>query len=180
MILNRLAQGLASRIRNQYYKALGVRIDGYAWLRKIEIPRQHRAIRLKAPCALDRGVVLLCSGPSTRKPKIVIGRGVYINRNAFIDASELIIIEDDVAIGPNVYITDHDHDISDRQRVLSNKLVSDPVVIEAGAWVGANVSVLKGVRIGRGAVIGAGSVVTKDIPEHTVAAGVPAKVLRHR
>jgi acetyltransferase-like isoleucine patch superfamily enzyme len=55
-----------------------------------------------------------------------------------------------------------------------------PVAIGSDCWLGAMVVVLKGVRIGNGAVIGAGSVVTKDIPEYTVAVGIPAKVIKER
>jgi acetyltransferase-like isoleucine patch superfamily enzyme len=83
-------------------------------------------------------------------------------------------------IAGRVYISDHDHVLDDP--VLSScenkKLISKPVVIEDGCWLGEGCVILKGVRIGKRSVIGANAVVTKDIPEYSIAAGVPAKVIK--
>lgn len=66
-----------------------------------------------------------------------------------------------------------------RKRICSEKLIKEEkVVIEDDAWIGANVTILPGVTIGRCSIIGAGSVVTKDIPPNCIAAGVPCKVIR--
>src|SRR4051812_36626381 len=108
-LIRRISAGAASRARNIYYKALGVEIKGYAWLRKIEISRNFQDIVLANGVALDQGVVLLVSGDPNGKKKIIIGEGTYINRNTFIDASNEIRIGRNVGIGPGCYITDHDH-----------------------------------------------------------------------
>ena len=147
-------------------------------MRDIDIPRNHHDIRLEASCALDRGVVLLCSGDPQTEPKIHIGFGTYINRHTFIDASQSITIGRQCAIGPFCYITDHDHQADGLTPPLAQPLVSKPTQICDRVWLGANVTVLKGVTIGTGAVIGAGSVVTKDIPPGATAVGVPAQVIR--
>ena len=76
-------------------------------------------------------------------------------------------------IGPNVTIATDNHDLKDRM-VLSCK----PVVIKDNVWIGACVTIMPGVTIGENAVIGGGAVVTKDVPANTIAAGVPAKVIR--
>jgi acetyltransferase-like isoleucine patch superfamily enzyme len=176
----RIASGLASRWRNAYYRLMGVQIDGYCWLRRIEIPRNHHNIRLNS-CALDRDVVVLASGPASSLIKITIGRGTYINRRTFIDAIESLVIGQNVAIGPNCYITDHDHGWADPSAPpLSQPMVSRPTRIEDQAWIGANVVILKGVTIGRGTIVGAGSVVTKSLAPNVIAAGVPARVIRSR
>jgi acetyltransferase-like isoleucine patch superfamily enzyme len=180
LAVNRIWTGLASRRRNVYYRLLGVKLQGYVWLRQIEIPRNHQDIELEAGCALDRGVVLLCSGEVSTKPKIYIGTGTYINRGTFLDATASISIGQHCAIGPGCYITDHDHGQNPNLPPLEQPLTSQSTKISDRAWIGANVTILKGVNIGEQAVIGAGSVVTKDISAGAVAVGVPAKVIRDR
>ncbi len=84
-----------------------------------------------------------------------------------------IIIGNQVKCGANTLITDSDWHLED-----SRAGVSKPVVIEDNVWLGVNVLVMKGVRIGKNSVIGAGSVVTRDIPDNVIAAGNPCVVLK--
>jgi acetyltransferase-like isoleucine patch superfamily enzyme len=175
-----LVQGLKSRWYNFYYRSLGVKLRGYVWMRQIEIPRSFDAIEVEAAAALDRGVTLLISGDSVPHSKIQIGACTYINRNTFIDAALLISIGRHSAIGPNCYITDHDHGTELELPPLAQPLISKPTQIGDRVWLGANVTVLKGVTIGNDAIVGAGSVVTRDIPERAIAVGAPAKVIRYR
>ena len=172
-LLIRLSQGLASRIRAAFYKMRGVKFDGACWLRAIEIPRGHSAIRLADGVQLDRGVVLLISGETRSSEKIVIGRSAYLNRSTIIDASERIEIGANAMIGPFCYITDHDHVIGS-----ADALIGKPTRIGERCWLGAHVTVLKGVTIGDDTVVGAGSVVTKSLPARVIAVGNPARVLR--
>ena len=169
--------GLKSRWRNLYYRWLGVRLNGYVWMREIEIPRNYADIKIESNCALDRGVTLICSGELSQA-KIEIAANTYINRNTIIDAIALIQIGRDCAIGPNCYITDHDHGLDSRFPPLQQSMIAKETIIGDRVWLGANVTILKGVRIGNDAVIGAGSVVTKDILAKAIAVGVPAKILR--
>lgn len=170
MIL-RIWQGALSRLRLVFHRARGLGAPSDVWLRAVEIPRQAWDIRLGHRVALDRGVTLLCTGPRTDTPRLRIGARTYINRGTMLDASASITVGEDVLIGPMSYITDHDH-------TSDGGLRSDPVEIGDRAWIGAHVSVLKGVRIGSDAVVGAGSVVTKSVPAGTVVAGNPAQVIR--
>lgn len=176
----RFLQGLSSRWRNFYYRALGVKLQGYIWMREVEIPRDFDSIEIESPCALDRGVTLLCSGEAQSNPKIYIGADTYINRHTFIDATLSITIGKMCGIGPSCYITDHDHGLDLTFPPLEQPIISVPTKIGDRVWIGANVTILKGVNIGNDAVIGAGSVVTKDIPEKAIAVGNPAKVIRER
>lgn len=175
----RFSGAVASRYRNILYRTLGCRIDGYAWIRSIRIPRQWSDIRLEHGVALDEGVVLLASGPPSPE-KIRIGKHVYINRNSFIDASLSISIGSETMIGPNCYITDHDHQFPSGGAPGEGGLQNAPTQIGERAWLGAGVTVLKGITIGKGAIVGAGSIVTKDIPDHAIAVGNPARVIRTR
>lgn len=176
----RIRKGLNSRWRNFYYSVLGVKFQGYIWLGNIEVPRNFSDIELAFGCSLDNGVVLLSSGEGANQPKIHIGASTYVNRNTFIDASLSIKIGEKCGIGPNCYITDHDHGTEANLPPLEQPLISRPTQLCDRVWLGANVTVLKGITIGEDAVIGAGSVVTKDIPAGAVAVGVPAKVIKYK
>jgi acetyltransferase-like isoleucine patch superfamily enzyme len=120
-------------------------------------------------CSLFPGVRLECwEGAIIR-----IGNGTYLNRNTEIVAAQSVTIGRDCKIARDVIIMDTD------QHVLPNgELLSKPVIIEDRVWIGARAIVLKGVTLGHDAVIGAGSVVTGDVPARAVVAGVPARVLR--
>ena len=174
----RFCEGFASRCRNVTYRFLGVDLRKYCWLRNIEISRNWQDVILHG-CALDRGVVLLCSG-AARRSKIEIGEGTYINRYTILDAHQRIGIGREVMIGPHCFITDGNHGMDAGSSVKSQAMTTSPVEIEDGVWIGAHVTILPGVRIGRGAVIGAGSVVTHDIPVNAIAVGSPATVRRLR
>lgn len=175
----RLCMGAASRWRNLYYGALGVKLEGYVWMRRIEISRNWSDITLGNHCALDRGVVLLCTGP-TKPDKIKIGSDTYINRLTMLDAHNKLWIGSNVMVGPMCYLTDSDHGFEGGNSAKTQPMKPGEIIIEDEVWIGARVCVLKGVRIGRGAVVGAGAVVTKDVPANAIVAGVPARVLRLR
>ncbi len=171
----RLLEGLASRLRVIFYRALGVKIRGHVSLRAIEIRRRPGCVTLEDGAALDRGVVLLATSDTAR---IVIGPRTYLNRHTMIDADALVEIGAQTMIGPFCYITDHDHAARSGAAPADGALISTAVRIGERCWIGAHVSILKGVTIGDGAVIGAGSVVTKSVPPSVIAVGNPARVLK--
>lgn len=118
--------------------------------------------------------------------KIILGYDVFIGPKAWFRASHSYIkIGDGVMFGPGVSILSGNHrfdTVGESLRFLkkgSNWKDKD-IVIENEVWIGANVIILDGVTIGRGAIIGAGAVVTKSIPEYTVAAGNPCIPIRKR
>jgi len=120
-------------------------------------------------CAFFPGVRLEC----WRGARISIGHGTYLNRNTEIVAAESVTIGRDCKIGRDVLIMD-----SDQHALPGSELMVAPVVIEDRAWIGARAIVLKGVRVGHDSVVGAGSIVTRDVPARTVVAGQPARVVR--
>jgi acetyltransferase-like isoleucine patch superfamily enzyme len=121
--------------------------------------------------------------------KIQIGNRTFIGRSHLICYRSLVI-GDDVIMSWGVTIVDHDsHSIDwmDRRNDVREwgagqknweRIAHAPVVVSDRAWIGFNVSVLKGVTIGEGSVIGACSVVTRDVPPYTLAVGSPARVIR--
>lgn len=113
--------------------------------------------------------------------RFVIGAGSWIGPQCFMYASCDIEIDAHVGIGPKVSIITSRHDTSDISiPILHAPLKHASVVIGEGADIGCSTVILPGVTIGKGAQIGAGSVVTRDIPEFTIAAGIPARVIRER
>ena len=116
-------------------------------------------------------------------PKLTIGNGVSFNYDCHIGCVNAIAIGHGVLMASRVYVSDHSHgtvDYSDLAVPPSDRLVHSkgPVVIEDDVWIGEGACVLPNVRIGRGAIIGANSVVTRDIPPYSIAAGAPCKVIR--
>lgn len=106
-----------------------------------------------------------------------LGSNVYANMGLTLVDDADVFIEDDVMIGPNVTICTGTHPVSPRLRAKGLQY-NKPVRICVGAWLGACCVVLPGVTVGEGSVIGAGSVVTRDVPAGVVAAGNPCRVLR--
>lgn len=105
--------------------------------------------------------------------RIKIGKNVFINSNLLAMARGGIRIEDNVQIAANVQLITNNHDMYDRLILLCK-----PIVIREGAWIGAGATILPGIEVGKHAVIGAGAVVTKDVPDYAVVVGNPAKVIR--
>ena len=112
-------------------------------------------------------------------PVLRIGDRCVIGRGSHIVAHQRIEIGDDVWTGPYVYITDQNHGYADPNTPIGRQVpVNRTVTIGSGSWLGAGAIVLPGARIGRNVVIAAGSVVRGEVPDHCVAAGVPAKIVR--
>ena len=113
----------------------------------------------------------------TCSPKALIQIGNHVGiSGATISSSSAITIGNNVLIGSGVLITDSDaHSINPKFRNDKNKIMSSPIVIEDDVFIGARSIVLKGVTIGKGALIGAGSVISKDVEAFAIVAGNPAK-----
>jgi acetyltransferase-like isoleucine patch superfamily enzyme len=106
---------------------------------------------------------------------IQIGKNVFINHScSFLDLGG-IIIEDDVMIGPRVNLISESHPLDPAERKV---LVLKRILIKRNAWIGAAVTILPGVTIGENSVVAAGAVVSKDVPDNTVVAGIPAKIIK--
>lgn len=114
--------------------------------------------------------------------QISIGHNTFINHHCNIWAAPggPIMIGDDVLLGPGVCVIASNHGIHAGELIRMQEGEDAPIVIGNDVWIGANACVLAGVEIGAGSVIGAGAVVTRNLPPNTVCAGVPAKVIRTR
>ena len=104
---------------------------------------------------------------------IKLGNNVFINSNCLALARGGITLDDDVMIAGNVQLLSNNHDEYERQ-----VLTCEEIVIQKGAWIGAGASILPGVNVGKYAIVGAGAIVTKDVPDYAVVVGIPAKVVK--
>ena len=107
--------------------------------------------------------------------KTTFGRDCFVNFGCTFLALGGITIEDGVFIGPHCVLATEYHPENPKTR---HSLLTKPIVVKRNAWLGANVTVLAGVTIGENAIVAAGSVVTKDVPDNMVVAGSPARVIR--
>lgn len=126
-------------------------------------------------CVLDRGMTVEVEG------SLRVGDNVVFGHRCTVAAKGDIVIGDDCMIAEMVSIRDHDHETGDRRvplRVQGARIA--PVRIGRDVWIGGKVTITKGVTIGDQAIVGAGAVVTKDIPAGAVAVGVPARVVGER
>lgn len=114
------------------------------------------------------------------KGKIIIGNNVHIGPFNRFSSCDEIIIEDNVLFAAYVHITDHSHEYRDiKIPVLYQGIFSDGSVrIGEGSWIGIKAEILSGVTIGKHCIIAAGAVVTKNIPDYCVVAGIPAKIIK--
>lgn len=123
-------------------------------------------------------------GSSILNPaQVTIGNDVYLGPGTQITSPTSVIIGDRVMFGPQVMLIGGDHDLSNTEvplRFAPAPPNPPPIVIEDDAWIGARATILKGVRIGRGAVVGAASLVTRDVPPLAIAVGNPCRVIRYR
>ncbi len=130
---------------------------------------------------------LVAQAPNAR---IVVGSNTFIGKGTLVAAASSIEIGDDVLISFGGLLMDtsaHSKDGSERKADLQewraqrgknwNDIPAAPITVCSGAWIGAHVIVLPGVRIGKGAIVGAGSVVTSDVPDYGTVAGNPARLI---
>ena len=107
--------------------------------------------------------------------RVKFGKGVFINHSAILSASGGIEFEDGSMAAPGLRIATINHDMNERHKTYTY----GKVLIKKNAWRGMNVTICPGVTVGEYAVVAAGSVVTKDVPDRAVVGGVPAKVIRY-
>ncbi len=113
--------------------------------------------------------------------KINIGNNLSLNTNVQIGSSGgEIHIGNNVLIGPNVVIRAADHGIAKGKLINQQKHIGGVIIIEDDVWIGSNCVILKNVHLGKGCVIAAGSVVTKEVPANAIFGGVPAKFIKER
>lgn len=153
------------RARTLCAKANAVLPDDESYIQYLEelFDRNLDDVRILTPFICDFG------------NRVKFGKGVFINHSAILSASGGIEFEDGVMAAPGLRIATINHDMNARHTIYTY----GKVTIKKNAWVGMNVTICPGVTVGEYAVVGAGAVVTKDVPDYAVVGGVPAKVIRY-
>jgi acetyltransferase-like isoleucine patch superfamily enzyme len=168
--------------RRRVLDALAARSEGLHLGAGVEIRSPDR-LHLGARVTLDSGVLLHCGGMdwTEGRGEITIGDDTYVGPQCVLFGAGGIRIGRGVLISPGVVITSHQHTFTNPQLAIRAQPMSfAPIVIEDDVWIGSNATVLPGVHIGAGSVIGAGAVVTTSLPAGVVALGVPARIRRPR
>ncbi len=150
---------LAAEMNTGYHTEAEVR----DYMRQITGSEINETLRIFTPFHINYG------------KKTTFGRDCFVNFGCTFLALGGITIEDDVFIGPHCVLATEYHPENPESR---HSLLTKPIVVKRNAWLGANVTVLAGVTIGENAIVAAGSVVTKDVPDNMVVAGSPARMIR--
>jgi galactoside O-acetyltransferase len=164
---------------------------------EIRLPKQARikwsVIKLVKCCRFSMGEMCIIQGTlqcEKEGASLELGERVFLGDRSTVVSTSEVKIGNDVLISHNCYITDtagHSLDPEIRRKDIPNRwkgfkdwsvVPSDPIVIGRDVWIGPNVTILKGVAVGDAAIIAAGSVVTKDVEEYSLVAGVPARKVR--
>lgn len=148
------------------------------WIDKnVEFQRFPGNISIADHVVVKEGVrICACNA----KAKINIGKNTTVGFHNFIFASERIEIGDDCLIAPFVYIVDSNHQINRNEKINTQPNQTAPIVIGNDVWIASHVTILKGVKIGDGAVIAANSMVNRDVEPYTIVGGSPAKPIGKR
>ncbi len=184
--LIRLAQVSFARLKMVlwYARFLGSAGRG-SWIMRPGQLYGLRNVHLGEAVRIEPGAILYSVrgfGPKTYNGSIHVGDRSFLNQRCNLTAAAAIRIGCDVAFGPNVMVSDFDHDYREPgvNRVNTALVIKGPVSIGDRCWIGANVCIGSGVELGADCVVGANSVVTRSFPAGTVLAGAPAVAIRRR
>lgn len=174
---------LLNKIESLYYKR---KFQSKSYFH-IELPAHISGteyVRLQGSFQSLAGLRMSCitnwGGRQVFNPQLVIEDKVCLNKNVHIGCINHITIGYGTLIGSNVLITDHSHGNNEYQLLPSDRPLysKGPVVIGKNVWIGENVCILPDVTIGDNCIIGAGSIVTRSIPNNCIAAGNPARIIK--
>jgi maltose O-acetyltransferase len=179
-LFSKLRRVIREETNGIHLRLLLVRI--LAWPLPLYAGGRLRVLFLRcAGIKIGRGCVIwgrpTLTGGSNLYSHLTIGEDCWFNIGCFFDLVGSITIGSRVGFGHEVMVLTSSHEIGPEARRVGPLFVK-PVEIGDGTWVGARVVILPGVRIGRGAVIAAGSVVTNDVPANTIVSGIPARVVK--
>jgi acetyltransferase-like isoleucine patch superfamily enzyme len=142
-----------------------------------------KGVNIGSNTSIDRNLWLHCGGTWENLDHgfFIIGENSFIGCNGVMGAGGGIRIGNNVLIGQNVNLHSENHIFADEGHLIREQGVSyQGIVIEDDVWIGSKVTIVDGVQVGRGSIVGAGSVVTKSIPPYSIVVGVPAKVIGSR
>ena len=170
---------LRGNFRKAYFRFFGMKIGKNAVLGNI-ICEWPDKISLGDGANIEDHVVFKITKPFNDENIISIGDRVFVGMGCEFNCNTKVIIGDDCLIASNTTFVDTGHEIKMGAKINTQNCTVGEIQLEEDVWIGTNCIILKGVTIGKGSVIGAGSLVNKSIPEYQIWAGVPARFIRNR
>ena len=176
-IKHRVKREFSTQIYKNEFKAFGK----YSYIASGIVLKSPEHISIGVGTSINENVLLRCYGKNS---EMVIGSEVSIGSGTSISCVNRIVLGDGVTTGRDVLIDDNSHGYNDSIQeldvhpMLRDIVSKGPIIIEDNVWIGEKASILSGVTIGRGSIIGANAVVTKDIPPYSIAVGCPAGVIK--
>jgi acetyltransferase-like isoleucine patch superfamily enzyme len=161
-------------LRKIWYMGWGMQIGKNTFLPKIYVTWPHQ-VQIGITCIIEENVRFKFDGVWQPGPAISISDRVFIGSGCEFNISHGLVIGSDSLIGSGCRFIDHNHGTELSSLMRTQICPANPIFIRQNVWLGCNVIVLKGVTIGSGAIVAAGAVVTKSIPEDEIWAGVPAR-----
>lgn len=174
-IMGKIVKILPRKIRIKKFTKYCKKGEGLFWV-------GIRYVLLKSIAKSCGEAVAVYSNTYILNPQnLELGSNVTIQPMTYIEASGGVKIGSDTSLAHGVSIMSETHNTSDKEIPFKNQgMTYKPVVIGEDTWVGAKVTIMAGVTIGNKAIVGANSVVTKDVPDYAVVAGAPARVIKYR
>ena len=165
--------------RKQWLSLAGMQIGQGSVLPRLYVTWPHQ-VKIGANCIFEPDIYFKYDGVWAKNPSIIIEDDVFIGSGCEFNISRGIIIGRKAMIASGCKFIDHDHGTNLNMPMNFQQPITKSILIGEQCWLGANVIVLKGVKIGKGAIIGAGSLLLKEVGENEIWGGVPAKLIGKR
>jgi acetyltransferase-like isoleucine patch superfamily enzyme len=176
----RLFKKVFTQLNQVYLRLNGVSIGNNSHIETRDFTWFHK-VKIGNNCTIEKNVSFRYEGFYSDGFAIEIGDKTFIGQNCAFNIAEKITFGYYCAIASGCQFIDHNHGFESRNSYIGEQMpVNAPIIIGDDVWLGVNVVVLKGVEIGRGAIVAAGSVVTKSIPPYEIWGGMPAKKISER
>ena len=172
---------IAARLRTTWWRALGMQIGEGTLLPSTRVTWPHQ-VSLGTGCTLEHDIYFKYDGIWAPGPSIIVRERVFIGFGCEFNVRRRVEIGSDCLIASGCKFIDHDHGTLRGGVPMREQTdgAEAEIVLEDDVWLGVNVIVLKGVRIGRGAIVAASAVVTTDVPSHEIWGGIPARKIGER
>lgn len=171
---------VAKKLSTFFWRFMGMKVGSNSFIPKdTNVTWPHQVI-LGKNCQLEHGIYFHYDGIYSDGPSICIGDNVFIGNHTEFNITEKIIVGNNCLIAAGCRFVDHNHSFHLGELIREQLAPKSKIILENDVWLGCNVIVLKGITIGKGAIVAAGSVVNKSIPPYEIWGGIPAKKISER
>jgi len=166
-------------IRKLYLKKLGMEIGINSTIGKIYVPSPN-SVKIGHNCEIRKGSSFWVQSPFNTQNGIVVGDNTFLGEKIEFNCCGQIIIGNNCLIASNVIFVDSKHTFFRSENIQDQPIDIQPIIVNDDVWIGSGAILLKGVTIGKGAIVGANSLVNKNIPSYEIWAGSPARKIGER